>query len=132
MVKIETFSQLMRRAIDISNTMKKGGKRARQQDDFTDVFVVDNCEKNKRYKNAAPLSSYTKRMEEEVPVLPISGPTIIQLVENWLKEGIMRPRIDKPALIVAQQANPPYCLLYRTKGHPTEQCWVIRKVFQQL
>ncbi|KAJ1397122.1 hypothetical protein SESBI_32028 [Sesbania bispinosa] len=71
-------------------------------------------------------------LAKEVLATPYpTGQQTCQLVKEWLKEGTIQPRVNRPPLSKEQYDDPSYCVLHRTQGHTTMKCWTIRHAFHR-
>ena len=56
---------------------------------------------------------------------------VYELVENWIKEGILREKTERKAIFREEYQDLRYCIMHRTRSHGTVDCFVIRHMFAQ-
>ncbi|KAJ1406580.1 Aspartic peptidase domain superfamily [Sesbania bispinosa] len=54
-----------------------------------------------------------------------------QLTEDWMKDGTIQTKANRPPLSKEQYEDPAYCVLHRTRNHSMMECWTIRRTFQK-
>ncbi|KAJ1426539.1 Retrotransposon gag domain [Sesbania bispinosa] len=119
---ISTFAELMRRVADVTDALKRQGKRSKGVEGMFDICVAERRERKKVFKGGrAPGGTSTYNTNEVPPVL-LARPQICQLVEEWLKDGMLRPRMDKPPLTKDQYDDQAYCILHRANSHTMMEC----------
>ncbi|KAJ1382881.1 Aspartic peptidase domain superfamily [Sesbania bispinosa] len=128
---ITTFTELMKKAADVADAMKRQGKRTKGQEDMFDVYAAEEREIRRPFKSNRTPEKMTPRNTNEMPPIPLGRIQICQLVEDWLKEGTLRMKVVKPPLTKKQYDNPEYCVLHKTNSHSTQDCWTIRRAFHK-
>ncbi|KAJ1387880.1 Retrotransposon gag domain [Sesbania bispinosa] len=110
---ISTFAELMRKVADVADVLKRQGKRTKETEGVFDICVAEEKEKKKAFRNGRTSGGETSCNNNELPPIPLATPQICQLVEEWIKDGTLRPRSDKPPLTKEQYDDPMYCILHR-------------------
>ncbi|KAJ1399526.1 Retrotransposon gag domain [Sesbania bispinosa] len=128
---VTTFSELMKKAVDIAEVMKKQGKKVKGTKDMFDVCMNEEREKRRAFKSGRSPGKTPPYNNNEVPPIPLNRHQICQLVEEWLKDGTLRVRTTKGPLTREQYDSPEYCILHKANSHNTTDCWTIRKVFHK-
>ncbi|KAJ1442176.1 hypothetical protein SESBI_00991 [Sesbania bispinosa] len=128
---ITTFVELMRRGVDVTEAIKRQGKRAKEADNTFDVSALEEKGRKRNFRGPHPSREYAHNNEEDLPPLPISRVQACQLVEEWLKDGTIQLKGNKTPLSKEQYDDPSYCILHKTRYHTTMNCWTIRRAFQR-
>ncbi|KAJ1423462.1 Retrotransposon gag domain [Sesbania bispinosa] len=126
---ISTFAELMRKATDVADALKRQGKRTKETEGAFDICIAEEREKKKAFRSTS--GGATSYNSNELSPIPLSRPQICQLVEEWLKDGVLRPRSDKSPLTKEQYDDPAYCILHRANSHTMLECWTIRRAFHK-
>ncbi|KAJ1397464.1 Aspartic peptidase domain superfamily [Sesbania bispinosa] len=92
---ITTFAELMRKAVDVTDAMKRQGKRTKGPEDMFDVCVAEERERKKTFKSSRSPGKATTYNTNEVSPIPLNRLQICQLVEEWLKDGTLRRAFHK-------------------------------------
>ncbi|KAJ1399321.1 Retrotransposon gag domain [Sesbania bispinosa] len=111
---ITTFVELMRKAADVAEAMKRQDRG-----------------KRKTFRGGPSPGKSVPYNTEDLPTIPLARPQVCQLVEEWLKDGTLRVKMVKPPLKKEQYDNPTYCILHRTNTHTTIDCWTVRRAFER-
>ncbi|KAJ1377405.1 Ribonuclease H superfamily [Sesbania bispinosa] len=128
---ISTFAELMRRAADVTDALKRQGKRSKEAEGMFDICVAEGREKKKVFRSGRTSGGTSTYNTNEVPPVPLARSQICQLVEEWLKDGTLRPMMDKPPLTKEQYDDQAYCILHRANSHTMMECWTIRRAFHK-
>ncbi|KAJ1410175.1 Nucleic acid-binding, OB-fold [Sesbania bispinosa] len=128
---VTTFAELMKKAADIVEAMKKQGKKVKGTEDMFDVCMNEEREKRRAFKSGRSPGKTPPYNNNEVPPIPLNRHQICQLVEEWLKDGTLRVRTTKGPLTREQYDSPEYCILHKANSHNTTDCWTKRKVFHK-
>ncbi|KAJ1416318.1 Retrotransposon gag domain [Sesbania bispinosa] len=123
--------ELMKKAADVTNALNRQGKRAKETEGVFDICMAEGREKKKAFRNGRTSSGMTSYNNNELPPISLARPQICQLVEEWLKDGTIRPRSDKPSLTKEQYDDPTYCILHRANSHTMSECWTVRRAFHK-
>ncbi|KAJ1379934.1 Retrotransposon gag domain [Sesbania bispinosa] len=115
---------------DVVEAMKRQGKRPKDADSTYDVCALEERERKKNFRSNQPPKRFTSATSD-LPPLPINRQQVCQLIEEWLKDGTIQPRVNRPHLSKEQYDDPSYCVLHRTQGHTTTECWTIRRAFHR-
>ena len=93
---INTFSELLRRASDISKVMKRNGKRPKEVGSVLDVCATTDKPRKRGYKAMPPPRNYKSR--SEVPSILIPRAQVMEIMAGWFEDGMLRARDDRNAL----------------------------------
>ncbi|KAJ1437623.1 Ubiquitin-conjugating enzyme, E2 [Sesbania bispinosa] len=105
-------------------------KRSKETEGMFDVCVAEGREK-KAFRNGRTSGGAAAYNTNELPPVPLARAQICQLVEEWLKHGTLRPRMDKPPLTNEQYDDQAYCILHKANSHTVMECWNIRRAFHK-
>ncbi|RYR66978.1 hypothetical protein Ahy_A03g013189 [Arachis hypogaea] len=123
MSNINTFSELLKRASDITEAMKCNGRR------YKEVFPLEVCAADGRGRR----SSYSKGVKKNSPPppLPLSKAQAMVVVNGWFEDGTLNPRTDREPPTSKDLRDPRYCMVHRNKGHGLTNCYVVRTMFHR-
>ncbi|KAJ1419769.1 Aspartic peptidase domain superfamily [Sesbania bispinosa] len=85
---ITTFAELMKKATDVADAMKRQGKRIKGLEDMFNVCATEERDRKKTFKSNR--SSGKASTFNEAPPIPLGRLQVCQLVEEWLKDGTLR------------------------------------------
>ncbi|KAJ1412755.1 hypothetical protein SESBI_20189 [Sesbania bispinosa] len=128
---ISTFAKLMRRVADVTDALKRQGKRSKEAEGMFDICVAEGRERKKAFKGGRAPGGTSTYNTNKVPPVPLARPQICQLEEEWLKDRTLRPRMDKPPLTKEQYDDQAYCILHKASSHTVMECWTIRWAFHK-
>ncbi|KAJ1403359.1 Aspartic peptidase domain superfamily [Sesbania bispinosa] len=111
---ISTFAELIKKGTDVAEAMKRQSK-----------------ERKRSFRNNPQMRRFLPQDVEDLPPLPISRQQAFQLVEEWLKDGTIQPKVNRPPLPREQYDDPSFCILHRTRAHTTTDCWTVRRTFHR-
>ncbi|KAJ1388292.1 Aspartic peptidase domain superfamily [Sesbania bispinosa] len=100
---ITTFAELMRKAADITDAMKRQGKRTKGFEDMFDVCAAEERERKKALKNSRSSRKMTTYNTNEAPPIPLSCLQTCQLVEEWLKDGTLRLKVKLGKVLLLEE-----------------------------
>ncbi|KAL4327943.1 uncharacterized protein [Arachis hypogaea] len=123
MSNINTFSDLLKRASDITEAMKRNGRR------YKEVSPLEVCAADGRGRR----SSYSKGVKKSSPPppLPLSKAQAMVVVNGWFEDGTLNPRTDREPPTSEDLRDPRYCMVHRNKGHGLTDCYVVRTMFHR-
>ncbi|RYR18469.1 hypothetical protein Ahy_B03g063092 [Arachis hypogaea] len=123
MSNINTFFELLKRASDITEAMKRNGRR------YKEVSPLEVCAADGRGRR----SSYSKGVKKNSPPppLPLSRAQAMVVVNGWFEDGTLNPRTDREPPTSEDLRDPRYCMVYRNKGHGLTDYYVVRTMFHR-
>ncbi|KAJ1417475.1 Retrotransposon, unclassified-like protein [Sesbania bispinosa] len=128
---ITTFAELMRKGAYVVEAIKRQGKRPKDAEGAYDIYALEERGRKKNFRSNPPNRRFTPQANEDLPHLPINRQQACQLAEEWLKDGTIQPRVNKPPLTNEQYDDPAYCMVHRTTAHTTLECFTIGHAFQR-
>ncbi|RYR18471.1 hypothetical protein Ahy_B03g063094 [Arachis hypogaea] len=123
MSNINTFSELLKRASDITEAMKRNGRR------YKEVSPLEVCAVDGRGRR----SSYSKGVKKSSPPppLPLSKAQAMVVVNGWFEDGTLNPKTDREPPTSEDLRDPRYCMVHRNKGHGLTDFYVVRTMFHR-
>ena len=123
---VSTFTELWKRAVDISKVEKKDKKRLKELDVAVNIHTSNKPERCNHKATPAP-----KGHEVRSDLLPIPLPKsqVMEMIGEWFNNRTISPWTKKRELTDTQLKDLAYCVLHHSKGHSTLDHRVIRRVF---
>ncbi|KAL4315633.1 hypothetical protein AHAS_Ahas15G0204600 [Arachis hypogaea] len=123
MSNINTFSELLKRASDITVAMKCNRRR------YKEVFPLKVCATDGRGRR----SSYSRgaKRNSPPPPLPLSRAQAMVVVNGWFEDGTLNPKTDRKPPTPEDLRDPRYCMVHHNKGHGLTDCYVVRTMFHR-
>ncbi|RYR54310.1 hypothetical protein Ahy_A06g029566 [Arachis hypogaea] len=123
MNNINTFSELLKKASDITEAMKRSGRRSKE------VFPLEVCAADGRGRRC----SYFRgaKRNSPPPPLPLSRAQAMVVVNGWFEDGTLNPRTDREPPTPEDLKDSRYCTVHRDKGHGLTDCYVVRTMFHR-
>ncbi|KAJ1378169.1 hypothetical protein SESBI_48113 [Sesbania bispinosa] len=106
-------------------------KKSQGPESAYEICALEERERKRSFRNNQPMRRFTPQDVDDLLPLPINKQQACQLIEEWLKDGIIQPRVNKPPLPKEQYDDPSFCVLHCTRAHITIDCWMIRCAFQR-
>ncbi|KAJ1407887.1 Aspartic peptidase domain superfamily [Sesbania bispinosa] len=103
LVGITTFAEPMRRGADVAEAIKRQGKRAKETENVFDVCASYEREKKKNFIMSMSSRKFAFNDVNELPQLPISRAQTCELIEDWLKDGTIQTKVNRPPLSKEQR-----------------------------
>ncbi|RYQ96867.1 hypothetical protein Ahy_B08g092775 [Arachis hypogaea] len=121
MSNINTFSELLKRASDRTEAMKRNGRRSKE------VFPLKVCAADGRGRRS-PYSRGAKR-NSHPPPLPLSKDQAMVIVNGWFEDRTLNPITDREPPIPEDLRDPKYCMVHRNNSHGLTDCYMVRTMF---
>ncbi|RYR10024.1 hypothetical protein Ahy_B05g078478 [Arachis hypogaea] len=123
MSNINTFSELLKRASDIAEAMKRNGRRSKE------VSPLEVCAADGRGRR----SSYSRGAKRNSPLLllPLSRAQAMVVVNGLFEDETLNPRTDRKPPTPEDSRDPRYCMVHRNKSHGLTDCYVVRTMFHR-
>ncbi|KAJ1400903.1 Aspartic peptidase domain superfamily [Sesbania bispinosa] len=99
---ITTFTELMRRGADIAEAMKRQGKRTKEANNVFDVCALEDKGRKTNFRGPHSSKEYAQNNTEDLSPMPISRVQVCQLVEEWLKDEMIRLKGNRTPLTKEQ------------------------------
>ncbi|XP_072074400.1 uncharacterized protein [Arachis hypogaea] len=123
MSNINTFFELLKRASDLTEAMKRNGRRSKE------VFPLEVCTADGRGRR----SSYSRgaKRNNPPPSLPLFRAQAMIVVNGWFEDGTLNPRTDREPPTPKELRDPKYCMVHRNKSHGLTDYYVMRTIFHR-
>ena len=148
---ITTFAELLKRAADVSESLKKQGRRYKEVEPVYEIEMsrdrheaetlkakadtkkrqYDDAQKNSGKNNRKAYESKDRFYQRlaELPTLPLPRDQAVQLVEEWLKEGLLRVKDPDKSYSEVDKLDPDFCFLHNTRSHGLRDCYQVKRLF---
>ncbi|RYQ91925.1 hypothetical protein Ahy_B09g097990 [Arachis hypogaea] len=104
MNNINIFFELLKRASDITEAMKRNGRRAKE------IFPLEK-------QSSTPTT--------------LSKAQAIIVVNVWFEDVTLNPRTDREPPTPEDLRDPKYCMVYLNKNHGLTNCYMVRTMFHR-
>ncbi|KAJ1396106.1 Aspartic peptidase domain superfamily [Sesbania bispinosa] len=99
---ITTCAELMKKETDVTDAMKRQGKRTKGLEDIFDVCATKERDRKKTFMNNRSSGKATTFSGIKAPPIHLGRLQVCQLIEEWLKDGTLRLKVSKAPLTKEQ------------------------------
>ncbi|KAJ1397727.1 hypothetical protein SESBI_31662 [Sesbania bispinosa] len=128
---ISTFAELIKKGTNVAEAMKRQGKRTKEAEGTYDICALEDRDRKRSFRGNQNAKRFIPQDVEDLPPLPINRQQACRLIEEWLKDGTIQPKVNRPPLPKEQYDDPSFCILHRTRAHTTTDYWTVRRTFQR-
>ena len=146
--RISTFAELLRRAANVSESLRHQGKRLKDMEPVYEVYATegrskgrrrdydDHLRRGERRTRQGPFQerdkesngSYLQRMEE-LPPISLSMDEMCQLVEQWLDEGLLEMKAQGRKSTNSEKRDREFCFIHGSRTHGLKDCHQVKRLF---